>query len=120
APHEVMIELVVRRLLEGGDLAALRIDAVEHSLDRGILARGIHALEDEEQRPAILSVELFLEIVETLAVGLDDLLAVVLVEPALLAGLLRGQVEFTRAVDAEWGDEGGEIGGEGGCRLFGH
>ena len=90
----------VRRLLERGDLAALRVDAVEHALDRAVLAGRVHALEDQQQRPAVLRVELFLKIVEPLAVGLEDLLALVLVEAALLGGLVRFEMEFARAVDS--------------------
>src|SRR5579871_225644 len=39
APHEIVIELVHCRLLERGDLAALRVHALENRLDRGVLAR---------------------------------------------------------------------------------
>ena len=81
APHEIVVELLGRRLLERGDLAALRVDALEHRLDRAVLAGGVHALEDQQQRPAVLRVELFLEIVQPLAVGLDDLFALLLVRP---------------------------------------
>ena len=34
APEEIVVKLPGRRLLERGDLAALRIDALEHALDR--------------------------------------------------------------------------------------
>src|SRR5207245_8771308 len=70
-----------------------------------VLAGGIHAVEDQEQRPAVLRVELFLEIAQPLAIGLDDLFALVLVEPALLGGVVRLEMEFARAVDAERRDE---------------
>ena len=106
APHEIVVEFLGRRLLERGDLAALRIDALEHALDRAVLAGGVHALEDQQQRPAVLRVELFLEIVQPLAVGLDDLLALVLVEAALLVGLVRLQVKLARSVEAERRDKG--------------
>ena len=114
APHEIVIEFVARWLLERGDLAALRVDAVEHALDRAVLAGGVHALEDQQQRPAILGVKLLLKIIQPLAIGLDDLRALVLVETALLRGLVRFQVEFARTVDAKRRHEGFQI-----CRESG-
>ena len=71
-----------------------------------VLAGGVHALEDQQQRPAVLRVELFLEIVQPLAVGLDDLRRLVLVEAALLVGLVRLQVKLAGAVEAERRDIG--------------
>jgi hypothetical protein len=94
APEEIVVEFLRRRLLERGDLAALRVDALEHALDRTVLAGGVHALEDQQQRPAVLRVELFLEIVQALAVGFDDLRRLFLVEAALLVGLVRLQVKL--------------------------
>ncbi len=101
-----MIEFVRRRLLERGDLAALRIDAVEHALDGAVLAGGVHALEDQQQRPAVLGVEFLLEIVQPLAVGIQDLLALVLVEAAFLGGGVRFQMEFTRPVETNGATKG--------------
>ena len=106
APHEVVIEFVGRRLLEGRDFAALRIDAFENALDRAVLAGGIHALEDHQQRPAVLRVQLLLEIVEALAVGLDDLFALLLVETASFTGLVHFQMKFAHAVEPERRDKG--------------
>ena len=48
APQEVVIELLGRGLLERVDLAALRIEAGGHVLDRPVLSRGIHRLEHEQ------------------------------------------------------------------------
>src|SRR5262249_20575537 len=45
APEKIMIELFGARLLEGMDLAALRIDARHHVLDRAVLAGRIHRLK---------------------------------------------------------------------------
>src|SRR5579859_2614014 len=111
-PHEVVVELLVRWLLEGRDLAALRINSFEHALDRGVLAGRIHALEDQKQRPAVLRIELFLEIGQSFAVGFDDRLALALVEPAPLAGLVGDETKLARAVDAERRDERIKLGGE--------
>ena len=52
-----MVKLLRRRLLEGGHLAALRIDARHDMLDRAVLARGVHRLKHQQQRPSILGVE---------------------------------------------------------------
>ncbi len=112
APEEIVVEFLCRRLLERGDLATLRVDAIEHALDRGILAGGVHALEDQQQRPAVLRVELFLEIVQPFAVGLDDLGRAVLVEATLFVGLMRLEVKLARTVVAERGDIGFQFIGE--------
>src|ERR1043166_3330697 len=96
-----MVELVRRRRPERKDLTALRIGAVEPALDRAVLAGRVHALEDQQQRPAVLRVEFALEIGEPLAVRLDDLLALVLVEAALLSGLVRFEMKLARSVEAK-------------------
>src|ERR1700722_5081610 len=94
------------------DLAALRIDAVEDRFDGAVLAGRIHALEDQEQRPAVLRVEFFLKIAQALAVGLQDLFALVLVETAPLAGLDRLQMKRARPVEAERRNQAVELGCE--------
>src|SRR5439155_23573545 len=70
---------------------------------------GVHALEDQQQRPAVLGVELLLEFGQALAVGLDDLLALLLVEAALLIGLVRLEMKFAGPVMAERRDEGFQL-----------
>ena len=55
APQEVVVELLGRGLLEGHDLAALRVDPRHHVLDRPILAGGVHSLEDHQQSMASLA-----------------------------------------------------------------
>ena len=109
APHEIMIEFMGRRLLERSDLATLRIDAVEHALDGAVLAGRIHALEDQQQRPAILRVKLLLEIVEALAVGVEDLFALGLVETALLTGLVRLEMKLAGSVETERRHKGPQL-----------
>src|SRR5262249_16096035 len=61
APEELVIQLLRRRRLEGVHLAALRVHAGVDVLDRAVLAGGVHGLEDQEERPAVLRVELVLE-----------------------------------------------------------
>ena len=120
APHEIMIELVRGRLLERIDLAALWIDAVEYVFDGAVLTGGIHALQDHEQRPAVLREQLFLEIGQSLVIGLDDLFGFVLVEPALLGCMVRFEVEFARAVDPERRDKAIQFDRERLRRFLGH
>ena len=51
SPKEVVVELFGRRALEAIDHETLRIDAGNHVLDRAVFTRGIHGLEDDEDRP---------------------------------------------------------------------
>ena len=57
APEEVVGQLVDAGLLERGDLAALRIEAPHHVADRAVLAGGVHALQHQQQRAAVLGIE---------------------------------------------------------------
>ena len=88
-----MLELGARRLLEGRDAHALRVEPAHHVLDRPVLARGVHRLEDDEQRAAALRVQALLQRVEPLEVLRSDLLGGVLVEPCLVVRLAVGQLE---------------------------
>src|SRR5258708_6848497 len=91
------------------DLAALRVDAVEYRLDGTVLAGRIHALQDQQHRPAVLRVKFFLKILQAFPVGFEDLLGLVLVEAALLVGLVRLEMELTRPVEAERRNEGPQL-----------
>jgi hypothetical protein len=62
APEIVVVEIGGGRRLERVDLAALRVDARHDVLDRAVLAGRVHGLEDQQQRPAILGVELVLQL----------------------------------------------------------
>jgi hypothetical protein len=65
-PQEMMLALLAGRLLERVILHAHGIHEPEDMLDRGSLASGVHALEDEQQAaPATgmpLGVELLLQV----------------------------------------------------------
>src|SRR4030095_14513143 len=63
-PHEIVVELFVRRRFEGIDLAALRGDAGHEVVDPAVLAGGGHPLEDQQNRPAVLRVEHVLKLPE--------------------------------------------------------
>ena len=57
-----MIQFFAGRRLKRMDVAALWIHAGHHVLDGAVLARRVHPLKDQQQRPAILSVELLLHL----------------------------------------------------------
>ena len=48
-----MVEFLGRGLFEGVYLAALRIDAGHHVLDRAVFAGRIHRLQNQQHRPRI-------------------------------------------------------------------
>src|SRR5258706_2404292 len=83
------------------NLAALRVDAGEYAFDGAVLARGIHALKNQQQRPAILGEKFLLKIGQASSVGLENRFGLVLVETALLVGLVRLEMERGRSVEAE-------------------
>src|SRR5262249_52377012 len=60
-PKEIMVELERVRRLERMHLAALRIEPGHHMLDDAVLAGGVHGLEDDQNRPAVMRIELLLE-----------------------------------------------------------
>src|SRR5947208_16500343 len=60
-PEEIVCRLLLGRHLEGNDLAAARVDAAHDVLHGAVLARGVHALEDDEHRVPALRVEHVLE-----------------------------------------------------------
>ena len=103
APHEVVVEVFRRGLLERDDLAALRIDARHDVLDRAVLAGRVHGLENEQQRPAILGVEHILLLREPLGSALQEpgRLALVQLETARVAGVEVLQSKALALGDAE-------------------
>ena len=71
--------------------------------DGAILARSVHRLEDEKQRPAVLRVKNVLQLREGLHTGFQRLLRPRLVfgfEFARIAGIHVGEPEFLPARDA--------------------
>ena len=64
APHVVVVELLVRWLLEADHLAALRIHTRHDELDRAVLAGRIHRLQHHQHGPFVLGVELVLHLGE--------------------------------------------------------
>ncbi len=72
SPEEVVTGLERGGDFEGSDVAALRIDAGEDVADGAVLAGGVHALEDYQDRFLLAGVEDFLEFVEGVAVFGED------------------------------------------------
>src|ERR1041384_1299748 len=110
APQEVVIELLMARRLEGMHLTALRVDAGHHVLDCAVLAGGVHRLEDRQHRPPVLRVELLLQGSEALHAVREHCLgfALVDIEAAGVGGVIVGEPEFVRLVDAETAQGFGE------------
>src|SRR6266478_9207633 len=91
------------------DLTTLRVDAGKYGFDGAVLAGRVHALKDQQHRPAVLRVKSLLKIAQAFSVGLEDLFRLVLVEAALLVGLVRLEMEITRSVEAERRNEGPQL-----------
>src|SRR5713226_2610428 len=102
------------------DLAALRVDARKDRLDGTVLAGRIHALQDQQHRPAVLRIKFFLKILQAFQVGFEDLLGLVLDEFILLIGLVRLEMELTRSVETERLDKGFQLDPERLRRLLAH
>ena len=98
APEVIVVEFLGRRRLERVHLAALRIDAGHHVLDRAVLAGGVHGLEDEQHRPAILRVEHVLQLGQSLHTDLQALLGARLVLRLQLRGIIWLDVLETKFV----------------------
>ena len=64
APQEVVRLLQRSGLLEGGDPAPLRVDAVHHLLDRAVLATGVHPLHHEQDGVALRGVAQLLQLAQ--------------------------------------------------------
>src|SRR4029078_9170806 len=69
-PHEIMVEVLARGLLEREDLAPLGVYARHDVFDRSVLAGRIHRLKDQQYGPAVLRVEHFLLLGEPLVAAL--------------------------------------------------
>ncbi len=52
-PQEVMLQLLGAGMFETENLAALRIDAGHHVLNRAVLAGRVHGLKNQQQRIAV-------------------------------------------------------------------
>src|SRR5256885_10990221 len=64
APEEVMVQLFIAGGLESVHITALGIYAAHDVLDGAVFTGGIHALKNQQQRPAVLGIELLLHLAE--------------------------------------------------------
>ena len=78
-PEEVVVQLVGGGALEGVGLDALGVHAGHDVLDGGVLAGGVHGLEDEQHGVAVLRVHFLLEVVDLRAELGDEFLVVSIV-----------------------------------------
>ena len=78
-PEEVVLELVRRGALEGDDLTTLRIDPGHDVLDRPVLSRSVHALDDEQQGVRIAGPQPLLGVFSSSTKELSSSLAISLV-----------------------------------------
>ncbi len=102
APEVVVRELGRRRRLERGDLAALRVDALEDGADDAVLARGVEPLEDEQHGVPALGVEALLELLELLPRDGEQAQRVLLAaEPELVAAVALRQLRLRARVDPD-------------------
>ena len=101
APEVVVGELLLGGLLEAVDVHALGVHAAHDVLDGGVLARGVHGLEQHDHALVSLGVELVLEFGHADVVLLGELLvaqALVLVD-VRRRGIV-ADLEMTLAVEA--------------------
>ena len=65
SPQKIVLQFLGGRSLERIDLATLRIYAGHDVLDGAVFSRGVHGLQDQQDGPAILGIEFFLQPGET-------------------------------------------------------
>src|SRR4029453_2022076 len=87
-------------------LAALRIEPRKDMLDDAVFARGVQSLQDGENGPASLRVELLLQLGEPLARGREQLFRLRLVagERRRVFGIAVGEVEASLFGEGKAGD----------------
>jgi hypothetical protein len=59
-PQKIVLQILRARMPEGVNLTALRIETGHDVLDDAIFAGRVHALENDQDRPSILGIELLL------------------------------------------------------------
>ena len=106
APHEIVVEVFPRGLLEREHLASLRIDARHDVLDGAVLARRIHRLKHKQQGPAVLRVEHVLLFREPLGAASEKFgrLALAQLQAAGVCRIDALQAEALALDNAEWVD----------------
>ena len=106
APKEIVVQLGRGGGLEGKHLAALGVDAGHDVLDRTILARRVHRLENEQNGPSILRVESLLQRAEQFLAVFQGVTRVLLAfEAARVCGIEMLQAELGPLVHSITGRE---------------
>src|SRR5207245_6467001 len=87
--------------LERYDAAALRVDAAHHVFDRAVLARRVHRLKDQQDAPAILRVQLVLQLAQSFDAALQEFRGFLLgLNAAAVGGVVVAQAETSVGRDA--------------------
>jgi hypothetical protein len=95
APEEVVTGFEWSGDLEGGDVAALGVDAGEDVADGSVFTRGVHALQDDEQGFGLTGVEDILKLIEPVAMLDQDRLGRLFgFEVACIGGRYFGKPDF--------------------------
>src|SRR6476660_755012 len=76
SPEIVVVQFFRARRLEGENGASLRVHARHDVLDHTILAGRVQALEDDQERPAVLRVEFLLQVAEHAFASVEYILRV--------------------------------------------
>ena len=119
APQEIVVQFLRARRLEAGDVAPLGVHALQHALDAAVLAARVHGLEDQEQRMAILRVQLLLEFAYLFRILLHGLFQFILVDILLRSGIvfLQAEVPAIRNAMISEVEEVFHLGGNGGAKF---
>src|SRR6516162_10246586 len=106
APHEVVVQVFPRGLLERELLASLRIYARHDVLNGAVLTRRIHRLKHKQQGPAVLRVEHVLLFSEPLDAATEKFgrLALTKLQAAGVCRIDALQAEALALGNAEWVD----------------
>src|SRR6185503_13496197 len=98
-----MIELFGRGCLERVDLTPLGIDSRHDVLDRSVFSRRIHRLKNQQEGPAILSVEFLLKVAEACDSALEPLHGLLFgLDVACVTRIDVAQSERSSVFDSEW------------------
>src|SRR6267378_2087093 len=76
APEILVIQFLVAERLERVDVATLQVHTGHDVLDRAVFSGGIHGLKDQQQCPAVLSIEFFLHVAKQAYTSLQNVFAV--------------------------------------------
>ena len=106
APEIVVVQFFVAGCLERMDVATLGIDAGHHVLDGAVFSGGVHCLKNQQERPPVLRVKLFLHVTEQAYASLQDVFSMLFaLDPIGVGGVVVLQPEFFPFYDAVFFDD---------------